>query len=129
MKNSEILGNLGNMNNLVKKASEEKEKFPTKFSYALTRNMLLMQKELEPFEKEREKLLEEYNVKDKDGCPKYKTTQKIEIDSKFTEIWNKKISELLNIDIPFEPHKVGIEDFPESIEPVVLLALNFMIAE
>lgn len=125
MKNSEITAAVINLNAIIAK----KEKYPVKFSYALTKNL----KDLEPlskaYEEERNKLLDQYNVKDKDGDPAYLKAGKIEIAEEYQDAWEKEMQELLDIEVEFSPHKISMNDLPEQIEPDILYVLSFMIQE
>lgn len=125
MKNGEIVAAFQNLNEIIQK----KEKYPVKFSYALTRNAKKLEDFMKSFEEERDRLLDQYNIKDRDGNPDYKTSKKINIAEAYEEAWKKEMGELLEIEVEFEPHKIELSDFPDSIEPAVLIALEFMIKE
>lgn len=125
MKNSEIVAAHSNLAKIINKG----EKYPVKFSYALTRNFKKLSSFMKTFEEERNKLLDEYNVKDDAGEPAYQKTGKIEIAKEYEENWNRDIAELLEVETDFEPYTIPMEHFPDSIEPGMLYALDFMIAE
>lgn len=125
MKNKEIVAAYENLAVVMGK----QEKYPVKFSYAVTRNFKAMESLMKTFEEERNKLLNRYNVKNEAGEPFYKETGKIEIAKEYEAEWIKEMSELLEIDVEFTPQMVAVEDFPENIEPSILYGLDFMIKE
>ena len=125
MKNSEIVAAYENLAVVMGK----KEKYPVKFSYAMTRNFKALESLMKDFETERNKLLDQYNVKGEDGSPEYKSTGKIEIAKEHETEWIKEMSELLEIDVEFNPHAVSVDCLPEDIEPGILYGLDFMIKE
>lgn len=125
MKNSEIIAAHSNLVEIINKG----EKYPVKFSYALTRNFRKLEPLIKTFEEEQNKLLDQYNVKNKAGEPAYKESDKIEIAEEHKADWEKEIAELLNIDVDLELYTIPVGDLPDSIEPVILYALDFMITE
>lgn len=125
MKNSEIIAAHSNLVEIINKG----EKYPVKFSYALTRNFRKLESLMKTFEDERNKLLDQYNVKNEAGEPAYKETGKIDIAEECKAGWTKDMAELLDIEVDFEPYTIQVENFPDSIEPGMLYALDFMIAE
>lgn len=125
MKNSEIVAAFNNLAEVMNK----NEKYPVKFSYAVTRNFKKLREAMKDFETERDKLLDQYNVKDEAGEPAYKKSGKIEIAKEHETDWTKEMEELLDIDVDFEPYTIPVESFPDSIEPGMLFALDFMIKE
>ena len=130
MKNSEINMAFLNLQGIISQSGKpEKTKYPIKFSYALSRNLKLLEPLQKAFEEEKAKLLDQYNVKDENGDPAYKKTNQIEIAEEFQEAWKKELQELLDIEVEFAPHMIPIEDFPEEIEPDIVYVLNFMIKE
>ena len=130
MKNSEINMAFLNLQGIISQnGKKEKAKNPIKFSYALTRNLKLLEPLQEAFEKEKISLLDQYNVKDENGEPAYKKTNQIEIAEENKDVWEKELQELLDIEVEFSPHMIPIEDFPEEIEPDIVYVLNFMIKE
>lgn len=126
MKNSEIVASYVGLINLV----EKKEKYPVKFSFAITRNLKTLESVNKDFETERNKLLDIYNVKDADGEPAYKETGKIEIAAEQEENWKKDMEELLDIDVDVKVHKVSLADLDGiNITAEDMLACSFMITE
>ncbi len=125
MKNSEITAAYINLTQILNKG----EKWPVKFSYALTRNMKALEPLHKDFEAERDKLLDQYNVKNKNDEPAYKTTNKIEIELEHQIAWQKEFQELLDIEVEFSPHQIVFDELPAEIEPDILYVLDFMIKE
>lgn len=125
MKNKEIVASYENLVAVMGK----QEKYPVKFSYAVTKNFKVLESLMKTFEEERNKLLDQYNVKNEDGEPDYKKTGKIKIAKGYEEDWTREMSELLEIDVEFKPHTIAVENLPEDIEPGVLYGLDFMILE
>lgn len=125
MKNSKIVAVYQNLITVM----EKQEKYPVKFSYAVTRNMKALESLMKTFEEERNRLLDQYNVKDESGKPIYHKTGKIKIAKEHEEKWVKEMNELLEIDVEFKPHMITVDDLPENIEPSILYGLDFMIKE
>lgn len=125
MKNSEIIASHEALNEILRK----NEKYPVRVSYAISKNAKALENLMMDFETERNKLLDRYNASDEEGTPTYKKTGKIDISEEFEEEWKKDMTELLDIDVEFNPHMVPIVEFPEAIEPRILHALFFMIEE
>lgn len=126
MKNSEIIAGYMGLLNLV----EKKEKYPVKFSFAITKNLKHLEQLNKDFETERNRLLDIYNVKDETGEPAYKTTGKIDIASEQEENWRKDVQELLNIEVEVTIHTVTLTDLEGvNITAEDMLACDFMIAE
>lgn len=125
MKNSEIITACENLAVLIRKG----EKYPVKFSYAVTRNFKILGNLMKVFEEERNKLLDQYNVKNKEGLPVYKESGTISIAEEYKLDWEKEIAELLDIEVEFNPHTISPENLPDMIEPDTLYRLDFMIKE
>ena len=125
MKNREIVAAYENLTALINK----QEKYPVRFSYAVTRNFKMLESLMKDFESERNKLLDQYNVKNDKGEPAYKETGKVEIASEQMEAWTMDMGELLEIEVECNLQVVSIGDFPENIEPGILYGLDFMIQE
>lgn len=126
MKNSEIIAGYVGLMGLM----EKKEKYPVKFSFAITKNLKLLEGLNRDFEAERNRLLDIYNVKDDQGEPAYKTTGRIEIMPKYEQEWQREAQELLDIEVEADVHKVKLEDLDGiSITPEDMLVCAFMITE
>lgn len=125
MKNKDIVTAFENLASIMTK----KEKYPVKFSYAITRNFKKLKELMEDFEVERNKLLDKYNMKSENGIPTYKEDGKVNILKEHEENWKRDIGELLDIEVEFKAQTVSLESLPENIEPGTLYSLDFMIEE
>lgn len=107
-----------------------KEKYPVKFSFALSKNARAVEKLNKDFEESRNKLLDEYNVKNKAGEPAYKETNQIDIAPEYKEAWENEVRELLEIEVEANIHMVALSALDGlNIEPDVLYACDFMLEE
>lgn len=118
MKNNELVAAY----NSIMAIMEGNEKYPVKFSYALTRNLKMLEGLVKTFEEERKKLLGQYA--EKGGEPK-----EIKIAAEHQDAWERDLKDLLEIEVEFKPHTLCVEELPENIEPAVLYSLDFMIKE
>lgn len=123
IKNSELIAKINGLTDIINR----REKYPVKFSFALSKNLKAMGELNKDFETARNKLLDEFNVKDESGQPAYQTTGKIAIPEENAGEWKKSMDELLDIEVELNVHTV-----PESIldgmeiEPDVLYICDFM---
>lgn len=118
MKNSEIVAAY----NSIMAIMEGNEKYPVKFSYALTRNLKMLEGLVKTFEEERKKLLNLYAEKGGES-------KEFKIAAEHQENWEKDLKDLLEIEVEFNPHMLSVDDLPENIEPAVFYSLDFMIKE
>lgn len=103
---------------------------PIKASYAISKNLLKLEKEVEAYNLEREKLLKKYAEKDEEGEIKADELGNIKFVKKYKEKWNKEISELLDIEVEVDIHKFDLSVL-DNVEMSVqeLMAIDFMIQE
>ena len=126
MKNSEIVRNYIGLIELVNK----KEKYPVKFSFAITKNLKMLEGLNGDFETERNKYLDQYNVKDENGEPAYKSTGRIDIAKEYEKDWQDAVQELLDIDVDINVHKISLSELNGvSISAGDLLSCDFMLNE
>lgn len=126
MKNSKIVASYMGLVEMVQK----KEKFPVKFSFAITKNLKTLEGLNKDFETERNKLLDMYNVKDENGEAAYKTTGMIEIAPEHENDWKKDMQELLDIDVDAKVHTVSVSELDGvSMTAEDMLTCEFMITE
>lgn len=123
MKNSELVAAYKNLTALV----ERNEKYPVRFSYAVTRNLKALEPLINDYHNELNKLFEAYGEKDGAGEIKKDKDGGVRIAGEHQEAWERDIRELLEIDVEVTPHMVCIDALPENIEPGVLIVLDFMI--
>lgn len=109
IKNITIVGTLNILNSFADK------KLPQKISYAITRNLMLFQKEYQYYEVEMKKLEAKYDgsfvytekgeiTRDQKGIPVLSTNQE-------QEAYNKELYELLNIEIDIPVYYIDSEKF------------------
>ncbi len=123
MTNKEILGKLNVLGELTAK------KLPVKVSYAIGKNISKVERELKHYNKERQKLIEEYCLKEDDGTLKI-TEGNYDIDPKRLEDFNKEINELQEIEVEIDIHKFNIELLDGyEMSPGELMCIDFMIEE
>ncbi len=124
--NAEIVTHFRNITDIINR----REKYPVKFSFALLKNYRALEPENRNVEEARNRLLDEYNVRDEKGIPSYLETGMIEIAPEHLEEWEKGMKELLDIetDIPIHviPESV-LEESGIAIEPTILYDCGFML--
>lgn len=115
----DIINGIGNILNMS---------LPVKASYAISKNMVKLEKEAEIYNKEREKLLSKYGAKNEDGTLKVNETGNVDIEN--VEDWNKDIKELLEIEVDIDIHKFSIDEIINCNMTAREVALiDFMIEE
>ncbi|MFL1471500.1 DUF1617 family protein [Paraclostridium bifermentans] len=105
---------------------------PIKVSYAVAKNISKIEKELEIYNKERQKLVDKYCIKDEKGNNKIDENNQLKIADENLDDWNKSINELLDIEIEIDIHKFNINDLLNSnldITPSELILIDYMIEE
>lgn len=106
------------------------KELPIKVSYALAKNISKIEKELEIYNKEREKLIEKYSVKDKNNKTVIDENNQIQIQDECLEGWNKDIKELQDIEVEIDIHKFKLEELNGyNMTPAELMAIDYMIEE
>lgn len=101
---------------------------PVKASYAISKNMVKIEKEAEIYNKEREKLLSKYGKKNEDGALAVNEAGSVDIEN--VEGWNKDIKELLEIEVNIDIHKFSIHEIENCNMTAREIALiDFMIEE
>ncbi|MDK0740534.1 hypothetical protein P7A62_02300 [Clostridium perfringens] len=104
-------------------------KLPVKVSYAIGKNISKVERELKHYNKERQKLIEEYCLKEDDGTLKI-TEGNYDIDLERLEYFNKEINELQEIEVEMDIHKFNIELLNGyEMSPGELMCIDFMIEE
>lgn len=106
------------------------KELPVKVSYALAKNISKIEKELQIYNTEREKLIEKYSVKDDDNKTVIDENNQIKIQDKYLEDWNKDIKELQGIEVEIDIHKFKLEELNGyNMTPAELMAIDYMIEE
>lgn len=104
---------------------------PIKVSYAIAKNISKIEAEIKVYNKERQKLIEKYSVKDEEGKPLIEENS-IKIAPEHVEDWNRDIKELLAIENEIDIHKFHIDELINSkcdMSPAELMLIDYMIEE
>ncbi len=104
---------------------------PIKVSYAIAKNIAKIEAEIKVYNKERQKLIEKYSVKDEEGKPLIEDNS-IKIAPEHVEDWNRDIKELLAIENEVDFHKFHIDELINSkcnMSPAELMLIDYMIEE
>ena len=104
---------------------------PIKVSYAIAKNIVKIESELKVYNKEKQKLIDKYSVKDEAGKPRIEDNS-IKIAPDHVEDWNKDIKELLAIENDVDIHKFHIDELINSncdMSPAELMLIDYMIEE
>ncbi|CEP50267.1 Uncharacterised protein [[Clostridium] sordellii] len=118
------------LNDAMTIGSISNKELPIKVSYALAKNISKIEKELEIYNKEREKLIEKYSVKDENDKTVIDENNQIKIQDIYLEKWNKDIEELQNIEVEIDIHKFKLEELNGyNMTPAELMAIDYMIEE
>lgn len=99
---------------------------PIKLSYAFSKNITKIDRELVAYNKEREKLINKYGEKDEEGNLKTKedgTINILDIDS-----FNKDLKEILDIETEVDIHLIDLEkvNVDINITPGELMLVDYM---
>lgn len=99
---------------------------PIKLSYAFSKNIIKIDRELVAYNKEREQLIEKYGEKDEEGNLKTKedgTINILDIDS-----FNKDLKEILEIETEVDIHLIDLEkvNVDINITPGELMLVDYM---
>lgn len=100
---------------------------PIKLSYAFSKNITKIDRELTTYNKEREKLINKYGEKDEEGNLKTKedgTINILDIDS-----FNKDLKEILEIETEVDIHLIDLEkvEVDINITPGELMVIDYML--
>lgn len=113
-------------------ALTHKTGLPIKVSYALAKNISKIEKELDIYNKERQKLLDKYCIKDEEGKNLVDENNQLKIADENLEAWNKDINDLLDIEIDIDIHKFNECDLLNSncdLTPSEIMLIDYMIEE
>lgn len=108
------------------------KQLPIKISYAIAKNISKIEKDLELYNKEKQKLVGKYCIKDEKGNNKIDENNQLKIADENLDDWNKSINELLDIEIDIDIHKFSINDLLNSnceMTPSELMLIEYMIEE
>lgn len=105
-----------------------RKELPIKVSYALAKNIAKIEKELEIYNSERQKLLDKYCVKDENGQNKIDENNQLKIQEVYLKDWDQDIKELQNIELEIDIHKFKLEELNGyNMTPSELIAIDYMI--
>lgn len=123
MKNSEVITKMSALADIINR----KERYPVKFSFALSKNARALETASRDFVEARKGILDECNVKDESGSPAYRTTGKIEIAEPYRAVFRESMDELLEIEVEVPVHTVNVSVLDGlDIEPDILYTCDFM---
>lgn len=99
---------------------------PIKLSYAFSKNITKIDRELTAYNKERQKLIEKYGEKDKEG--KLKTKEDSTINILDIDSFNKDLKEILEIKTEVDIHLIDLENINVDINitPGELMIIDYM---
>lgn len=108
------------------------KQLPIKISYAIAKNVSKIEKELEIYNIEKQKIIDKYCLKDEKGNNAIDENNQFKIDDNNLEDFNKDINVLLDIEVDVDIHKINKDDLFNSncdITPAELMAIDYMIEE
>lgn len=99
---------------------------PIKLSYAISKNITKVDRELEAYNKERQKLIEKYGEKDEEG--KLKTKEDGTINILDIESFNSDLKEILEIETEVDIHLIDLDNINVDINiaPGELMVIDYM---
>ena len=107
-----------------------RKELPVKVSYALAKNIAKIEKELEIYNSERQKLLDKYCVKDENGQNKIDENNQLKIQEMYLKDWEQDIKELQNIELEIDIHKFKIDELNGyNMTASELIAIDYMIED
>ncbi len=120
LSNEKLVNSIGVLSKLTQM------ELPIKLSYALSKNITKIDRELTVYNKERQKLIEKYGEKDEEGKLKTKedgTINILDIDS-----FNKELKEILEIETEVDIHVIDLEKVNADINitPGELIIVDYM---
>lgn len=99
---------------------------PIKLSYAISKNITKIDRELVAYNKEREKLIQKYGEKDEEG--KLKTKEDGTINILDIESFNKDLKEILDIETEVDINLIDLEkvNVDINITPGEIMLVDYM---
>lgn len=124
------LSNVSILNDLTRLSQIAQKELPVKVSYAIAKNLSKLESELKIYNKEREKLIEKYSVKDEKGKMIVDENSQIKIQPEQMENWNKDLKELLDIENEIDIRQFSIEALNGyNMSASDLMLIGYMIIE
>jgi len=115
----------------TKSLSEISQKqLPIRISYKIAKNISLINDELKIYDEQKNKIMNEYSKKDKDGKPVIDKNGHVELQKERIKDWTKDFMELLSIEIEININKFSIDSMGNcDISPSQIMSLGFMIED
>jgi hypothetical protein len=101
--NQKLINDIGVLRNIAQK------QLPVKISYAIAKNISKVDSELKIYNKERQKLVDKYAEKDKNGQPKINKNNQYNIKKECMEDWNRDVQELLSISVELDVFTFSVD--------------------
>lgn len=121
--NRKIIENMAILGDISRK------QLPVKASYAIAKNIGKLESELKDYDKQRQKLLDQYAEKDKKGERIIENGQ-VKFTDENKEKFQKDINELLDIKADVDIHKFKFSEIENcSFSAAELRAIDYMIEE
>lgn len=124
--NKKILNDIHMLNNL------SNLELPVKVSYKIAKNIMNIEKELKVYNTQRQKLIDKYCLKDENNQNVIDENNNFTIDDKYLDKWNKKINELLDIEVDIEILTFKIDELMYDnykMTPSQLMLIDYMIED
>lgn len=124
--NKKILNDIHMLNNL------SNLELPVKVSYKIAKNIMNIEKELKVYNTQRQKLIDKYCLKDENNQNVIDENNNFTIDDKHLDKWNKKINELLDIEVDIDILTFKIDELMYDnykMTPSQLMLIDYMIED
>ncbi len=124
--NKKILNDIHMLNNL------SNLELPVKVSYKIAKNIMNIEKELKVYNTQRQKLIDKYCLKDENNQNVIDENNNFTIDDKYLDKWNKKINELLDIEVDIDILTFKIDELMYDnykMTPSQLMLIDYMIED
>ena len=124
--NKKILNDIYMLNNL------SNLELPVKVSYKIAKNIMNIEKELKVYNTQRQKLIDKYCLKDENNQNVIDENNNFTIDDKYLDKWNKKINELLDIEVDIDILTFKIDELMYDnykMTPSQLMLIDYMIED
>lgn len=106
------------------------KQLPVKVSYAIAKNIKKLESELKIYNKEREKLINKYCIKDDEGKNVIDEDNNLKIADEHLETWKKEINELTDIEVDIDIHKFNLDSLLDyDMTPAELMIIDYMIED
>ena len=106
------------------------KQLPIKVSYAIAKNIKKLESELKIYNEERQKLIDQYCIKDNEGNNVIDENNNLKIADEHLDAWNKEINELMDIEVDIDIHKFNLDSLMNGnydMTPAELMIIDYMI--